>query len=100
MKSSSSTSTSHTITTLPPSPERERRKRFIEYTIMMAIRVLCVLACIWVRGWWLIPLGLAAVFLPYFAVIIANTVQRGEAGTVERPGALQHRAFDDNQNDQ
>lgn len=84
-------STAHTITTLPPSPERERHKRMLEYTIMMIIRVLCVLACIWVRGWWLIPLGLGAVFLPYFAVVIANTVQAREAGTVERPGAIERR---------
>jgi hypothetical protein len=62
--------TSNTITSLPPSPEQERRKRMIEYTIMMAVRVLCVVACIWVRGWWLLIPALGA-------------------GRVERPGAVE-----------
>jgi hypothetical protein len=81
--------TSNTITSLPPSPEQERRKRMIEYTVMMAVRVLCVVACIWVRGWWLLIPALGAIFLPYFAVVVANTVQAAGGGRVERPGAVE-----------
>jgi hypothetical protein len=84
-------STAHTITSLPPSPEQERRKRMIEYSIMMGIRVLCVLACIWVRGWWLLIPALGAIFLPYFAVVVANAAQTGSSDTVERPGSLERR---------
>jgi len=87
-------STAHTITTLPPSPDQERRKRMIEYGLMMGIRVLCVLACIWVRGWWLLIPALGAVFLPYFAVVVANAAQSGDRGQVERPGALVRRDDD------
>lgn len=83
--------TAHTITSLPPSPDAERRKRMIEYSIMMGIRVLCVLACIWVRGWWLLVPAVGAIFLPYFAVVVANAVQSGDGGQVERPGALERR---------
>ncbi|GAA4172884.1 DUF3099 domain-containing protein [Gryllotalpicola koreensis] len=83
--------TAHTITSLPPSPDQERHKRMIEYSIMMGIRVLCVLACIWVRGWWLLIPALGAIFLPYFAVVVANAVQAGDGGQVERPGALERR---------
>ncbi|MCL2796387.1 MAG: DUF3099 domain-containing protein [Microbacteriaceae bacterium] len=84
-------STSHTITALPPSPEQERHKRMIEYSIMMGVRVVCVLVCIWVRGWWLLVPALGAIFLPYFAVVVANTVQAGGGGRVERPGAIERR---------
>ncbi|HEY0246695.1 MAG TPA: DUF3099 domain-containing protein [Gryllotalpicola sp.] len=82
-------STPNTITSLPPSPERERHKRELEYSVMMGIRVLCLVACIWVRGWWLVLPALGAVFLPYFAVVVANVVQSGGRGSVERPGALE-----------
>jgi hypothetical protein len=63
----------------------------LEYSIMMGIRVLCVLACIWVRGWWLLIPALGAIFLPYFAVVVANAAQSGARGQVERPGALVRR---------
>jgi hypothetical protein len=91
MKSSSA----HTITSLPPSPDQERRKRMIEYAIMMGIRVLCVIACIWVRGWWLLIPALGAVFLPYFAVVVANATQASAGGQVERPGGLVRRGRED-----
>lgn len=82
------TTHANTITTLPPSPDAERRRRMVEYSIMMGIRVLCVLACVWVRGWWLLIPALGAVFLPYFAVVVANAAQSSPGGTVERPGAI------------
>ena len=90
-------STAHTITSLPPSPDQERRKRMIEYAIMMGVRVLCVLACIWVRGWWLLIPAVGAVFLPYFAVVVANATQNGNGGQVERPGGLVRRGDRDDQ---
>jgi len=59
----------------------------IKYTIMMSIRVVCIVALLFVQGWWLLVFALGAVFLPYFAVVVANvaTTRRSE---VERPGGL------------
>ncbi|WP_430646456.1 DUF3099 domain-containing protein [Agromyces sp. GXS1127] len=75
------------ITSLPPSPDDERRSRMIKYTVMMSIRVACIVALLFVDGWWLLVFALGAVFLPYFAVVVANVATtRGSA--VERPGGL------------
>ncbi|GAA1057308.1 hypothetical protein GCM10017608_34430 [Agromyces luteolus] len=75
------------ITSLPPSPEAERRARMIKYTVMMSIRVACIVALLFVQGWWLLVFALGAVFLPYFAVVVANvaTTRRSE---VESPGGI------------
>ncbi len=75
------------ITALPPSPDAERRTRMIKYSIAMTIRVLCIVAVVIVPGWWRLIPAVGAVFLPYFAVVIANNA-RTEAGEVERPGAI------------
>jgi hypothetical protein len=60
------------ITTVGDSPDQERKSRMVKYTIAMSIRVICIVAAIFVEGWlmWLAFAG--AIFLPYFAVIIAN----------------------------
>jgi len=75
------------ITSLPESPDDERRRRMIRYAIAMGIRVLCVIACFFVRGWWLVVPLIGAVFLPYIAVVLAN-VGSNPGGNVERPGGL------------
>ncbi|QEO10058.1 DUF3099 domain-containing protein [Protaetiibacter larvae] len=85
----------HTVTELPPSPELERRSRMIKYTIAMSIRVVCLALCLVVPGWWLLIPAVGAVFLPYFAVVIANNAHTGERGRVRRPGALVRRNPDD-----
>jgi predicted tellurium resistance membrane protein TerC len=75
------------ITSLPESPDDERRRRMIQYGVAMGIRVLCVIACFFLHGWWLVVPLIGAVFLPYVAVVLAN-VKSGSAGTVERPGSV------------
>ena len=75
------------ITSLPESPADERRRRMIRYAIAMSIRVVCVILCLFVHGWWLLLPILGAVVLPYVAVVLANVGSSPE-GTVERPGAL------------
>lgn len=75
------------ITSLPPSPADDQRRRMIVYSITMGIRLLCILACVFVRGWWLLLPALGAVFLPYFAVVVANAVD-SRASSVERPGSV------------
>lgn len=75
------------ITSLPPAPAADRGHRMLEYTIMMSIRVLCLISLIWVRGWWLLIPAAGAIFLPYFAVVVAN-VARSKPAAPERPGGI------------
>lgn len=79
------------ITTLPPSPEAERRSRMIKYTVAMAIRVLCIVAMLFVDGWWLAVCAAGAIFLPYFAVVIANVGSPKRTSRVLRPGGIVRR---------
>ncbi|MET0975455.1 MAG: DUF3099 domain-containing protein [Leifsonia sp.] len=76
------------ITSLPLSPDAERRSRMIKYTVAMSIRVLCVLAMLWARGWWLVVFATGAIVLPYIAVVIANVKSNPNRRTVLRPGTL------------
>ena len=75
------------ITSLPESPDDERKRRMINYGIAMGIRVVCVIACFFLHGWWLVLPLAGAIFLPYVAVVLAN-VGSNPNGTVERPGGL------------
>ncbi|MGW9630143.1 DUF3099 domain-containing protein [Agromyces sp. NPDC055520] len=79
------------ITTLPPSPEAERRSRMIKYTIAMSIRVLCVVALLFAKGWWLAVFAVGAIVLPYFAVVLANVGSANRQRSVLRPGGLIRR---------
>lgn len=76
------------ITELPPSPEEEQGARMRKYALTMAVRVVCVIACLFVPGWWLLIPALGAIFLPYVAVVLANVVSRRGRRTVERPGSI------------
>ena len=76
------------VTTLQRSPTDERRVRFIKYTVAMSIRVVCIVLMVFVEGWWLLVCAAGAVFLPYFAVIIANAVRLESVPDVVRPGPL------------
>ena len=76
------------ITSLPPSPDEERRSRVVRYSIAMAVRLVCVVLCFFVHGWFLLIAVVAALVLPYFAVVIANTTSRGRGAAVERPGSI------------
>jgi len=75
------------ITSLPPAPAADRGHRMLEYTIMMSIRVLCLVSLLWVRGWWILIPAAGAIFLPYFAVVVAN-VARAKPSAPERPGGI------------
>ena len=70
------------ITTVSESPESERNSRMVKYLIAMTIRVVCIVAAIFVEGWlmWLCFAG--AIFLPYFAVVLANA-QAPKTGRLE-----------------
>lgn len=60
------------ITTVGESPEVERNSRMVKYLIAMTIRVVCIVAAIFVDGWLMWVCFAGAIFLPYFAVVIAN----------------------------
>ncbi|MEJ3404073.1 DUF3099 domain-containing protein [Rathayibacter sp. YIM 133350] len=76
------------ITTLPPSPEDERRARMIKYTVAMSIRVVCIIALLFARGWWLAVFAAGAILLPYVAVVLANVGSNPQKAGVLRPGTL------------
>jgi hypothetical protein len=84
------------ITSLPRSPQDDRRSRMIQYTVAMSIRVVCIVLCLFVRGWWLLLPAAGAVLLPYVAVVLANaSSSRSNSITVLRPGAVERRKSDD-----
>lgn len=74
------------VTTLPAAPGDDRRARMIKYTVAMVIRVICIVLMLYVQGWWLLLFAAGAIFLPYFAVIIANSATSPSRDDVERPG--------------
>jgi hypothetical protein len=76
------------ITTLPLSPDEERRRRMIKYTVTMGIRMVCIVLMLFVQGWWLLVCALGAILLPYFAVIAANVHGDQRSQAVLRPGAV------------
>ncbi|MGV8877068.1 MAG: DUF3099 domain-containing protein [Rhodoglobus sp.] len=79
--------TLESITSLPERPDDERRRRIVHYSIAMGLRVICVILCVFVRGWWLVLPILGAVVLPYIAVVLASvTTQR--SGALTTPGQL------------
>lgn len=77
------------VTSLALSPERERNSRMVKYSIAMGLRLVCIGACFLVSGWWLLLPAFGAVILPYFAVVVANSVTRAPSGGAPlRPGSL------------
>ncbi|HEY8590089.1 MAG TPA: DUF3099 domain-containing protein [Naasia sp.] len=70
---------SQSITTLPASPDEDRRSRMIKYSIAMGIRTLCVASLLFVSGWWVLVMIVAAVILPYLAVVVANVGAKPQA---------------------
>lgn len=76
------------ITSLPELPAVERRRRAVQYTVAMTLRVICILSFFVVQGWWLLIPVVGAVVLPYVAVVVANVAMRDRGETVERPGAI------------
>lgn len=61
------------VTSLDSSPEDERKRRMVRYSVAMGIRTLCIVAGVFTTGFWMWFFFALAIFLPYFAVVIANT---------------------------
>jgi hypothetical protein len=78
-------SKTQSVTSLEVSPEEERRNRFIKYTVAMIIRSVCVVLAVLVPlGWLTVLFAAGAVFLPYFAVIIANAQGSSSSSSSKR----------------
>ncbi|GAA2176088.1 hypothetical protein GCM10009784_21150 [Arthrobacter parietis] len=62
----------HNISDAREAHSDDMRQRMIKYSVSMGIRMVCLILVFVVEGWlqWVMIAG--AVFLPYFAVIIAN----------------------------
>jgi len=60
----------------------------IKYSVAMGIRVLCILSILFIHGWWVLIPAAGAIFLPYFAVVMANVGAGERSGQVERPGNI------------
>lgn len=70
------------VTSVEIAPDQDRRSRFLKYTIAMIVRVVCILLAVIVPlGWLTVLFAIGAIFLPYFAVIIAN---EGSSRTANR----------------
>ena len=59
-------------TALEASPDEERRSRLVKYTIAMSVRMVCIVLGVVTQGWLMWVFFALAIFLPYFAVVIAN----------------------------
>ena len=59
----------------------------IHYAIAMSIRVVCIILCFFVQGWWLLLPIAGALILPYIAVVLAN-VGAKDVDHVLRPGSV------------
>ena len=77
------------VTSAPESPAEEQGARIRRYLITMGIRTVCfigaVVAATQGAPWWAWgSLALAAIVLPYVAVVMANAVRPRQSGTASR----------------
>ena len=74
------------VTSLELSPDEERKRRMIRYSIAMSIRTLCIILGVITQGFWMWFFFAGAIFLPYFAVVLANaqgpSLSRGQSGAI------------------
>ncbi|MDN5789321.1 MAG: DUF3099 domain-containing protein [Micrococcales bacterium] len=72
----------HTVTSARSSTAAHKRHREVQYLTMMGIRVICFGLLFVTSGWMRWVCILAAVLLPYFAVVLANAVRPGQPGVM------------------
>ncbi|GAA1694059.1 hypothetical protein GCM10009808_08950 [Microbacterium sediminicola] len=74
-------------TSLPRAPREDAGKRSTTYLVMMGIRVACFALVLFVTpyGWYTWVFALAAIFLPYVAVVIANVSADVRAPRADTP---------------
>ena len=80
--------TAHRITNAPVGLHDDQSKRQRNYVISMSLRILFLLLVVLTPGWWRWGFAIAAVFIPYFAVVYAN----GGRERIEQADTLQANA--------
>lgn len=83
----------HVVTSVGEAPDHERRRRMVIYTISMLTRFACVALVVFTSGIWQWVFGIGAVFLPYFAVVVANNAG-GESKAVSEHRRIEPLAID------
>ncbi|MFC4396385.1 MULTISPECIES: DUF3099 domain-containing protein [Micrococcaceae] len=68
----------HSITDAAAAHSEDMRQRMIKYALAMGIRMVCLILIFVVDGWFKVIPVIGAVFLPWFAVIIANGSDKAE----------------------
>jgi hypothetical protein len=71
----------------------------VKYSVTMGIRLVCILVCFLVPGYWIIIPAIGAIVLPYIAVVLAN-VTDSRKQVVLRPDQLALPSADDDRNEQ
>jgi hypothetical protein len=69
------------VTSVGQSPDEERRERMTKYLISQIVRVACIILAVFVQGWMMWVFFAGAIFLPYFAVVLANAQGQGKMTT-------------------
>jgi hypothetical protein len=64
--------TVYRITNAPVGLEQDQRVRIRNYVFSMGLRIVFILLAVVTSGYWRWAFALGAVFIPYFAVVIAN----------------------------
>lgn len=68
----------HSITDAAGAHSEDMRQRMIKYAVAMGIRMVCIVMIFVVDGWFKVIAIAGAVFLPWFAVVIANGSDKAE----------------------
>jgi Protein of unknown function (DUF3099) len=74
------------VTSVGQAPDEERRDRMRKYLISQVVRVACIILAVVVHGWLMWVFFAGAIFLPYFAVVLANA--KGEGEVKSKPTAV------------
>ncbi|MBW1640982.1 DUF3099 domain-containing protein [Microbacterium resistens] len=79
--------TAPSLTSLPRAPRDEAKGRARQYIVTMSIRVACLLLMVVVTpyGWYTWLFALAAIVLPYIAVVFANAGDDSTETVIESP---------------
>jgi hypothetical protein len=73
----------HTVTSASTSTTDDQDQRVRRYLTMMGIRVVCFGLVFVTTGWLRWTAVIAAVFIPYVAVVLANAVSPRQAGSIQ-----------------
>lgn len=68
----------HSITDAATAHSEDMHRRMMKYALAMGIRMVCLILIFVVDGWFKLVVVAGAVFLPWFAVVIANGSDKAE----------------------